>query len=150
MGDLDVVRFADRGGRSVSVVLEDALGGGRHDGWYEAEIVIDTGFVSARLPVRCTDADLADLTAFLAARAAAEEDGAVPDGSSTDWPEAGRSAYLRLRAADPFVVEVRDPVQSGVTVTVPLHLRDGWAAGAAHRLGRLRAALADGGCSGAV
>ncbi|MFJ3205983.1 DUF5959 family protein [Streptomyces sp. NPDC086989] len=144
MRDLDVVRFADRA-RSVSVVLETAAGGGgRHGGWHEAEIVIETGFVGARLPVHFTDSDLADLTAFLAARAAAEEDSALPDGSITDWPAAGRSAYLRLRAADPFVVEVRDPVQSGVTVTVPLQLRDGWATRAASRLGRLRAALADG------
>ncbi|MEW1638528.1 DUF5959 family protein [Streptomyces sp. NPDC093801] len=143
MRDLDVVRFADRG-RSVSVELEDAAGGGRHAGRHEAEIVIETGFVGARLPVHFTDADLADLTAFMAARAAAEEDGALPDGSVTDWPEAGRSAYLRLRAADPFVVDVRDPVQSGVTVTVPLNLRDGWATRAASHLDRLRATLTDG------
>ncbi|GAA0271314.1 hypothetical protein GCM10010302_06110 [Streptomyces polychromogenes] len=126
MRGLDVVRFADRG-RSVSVELEDVAGGGRHEGRHEAEIVIETGFVGARLPVHFTDSDLADLTAFIAARAAAEEDGAPPDGSGTDWPGAGRTAYLRLRAADPFVVEVRDPVQSGVTVTVPLNLPDGWA-----------------------
>ncbi|MFE3578665.1 DUF5959 family protein [Streptomyces vinaceus] len=143
MGELDVVRFADRS-RSVSVVLDGGAGRGRHEGWYDAEIVIETGFVGARLPVQFTDADLADLTAFLAARAAAEEDGAIPDGSATDWPAAGRSAYLRLRAADPFLVEVRDPVQSGVTVSVPMQLRDGWATRAAARLGRLRATLADG------
>ncbi|MEW2418430.1 DUF5959 family protein [Streptomyces sp. NPDC046866] len=144
MGQLDVVRFADRA-RRVTVVLEDAAGGGRHEGWHEAEIVIETGFVDARLPLHFSDADLADLTAFLEARAAAEEDGALPDGSATDWPATGRSAYLRLHAADPFVVEVRDPVQSGVTVHVPLDMRDGWAARAASRLGRLRAALAEGG-----
>ncbi|MFE5770310.1 DUF5959 family protein [Streptomyces sp. NPDC056485] len=138
MRDLDVVRFADRS-RSVSVVLEAARGGSRHEG----EIVIETGFVGARLPVHFTDADLADLTAFLVARAAAEEDGGVPEGSALDWPDAGRSAYLRLRPGDPFVVEVRDPVQSGVTVSVPLHLRDGWATRAASRLGRLRAELAE-------
>ncbi|MFD8796881.1 DUF5959 family protein, partial [Streptomyces vinaceus] len=109
-----------------------------------ADTAIETGFVGARLPVRFTDADLADRTAFLAARATAEEDGAIPDGAVTDWPAAGRSAYLRLRAADPFLVEVRDPVQSGVTVSVPVQLRDGWATRAAARLGRLRAALADG------
>ncbi len=141
--DLDVVRFADRA-RSVSVVLEDAAGGGRHDGRHDAEIVIETGFVSARLPVHLTDADLADLTTFLTARAAAEEEDALPDGSVSDWPAACRSAYLRLRAADPFVVEVRDPVQSGVTVSVPLDLRDGWATRAASRLTRLRTALGDG------
>ncbi|MEU6239294.1 DUF5959 family protein [Kitasatospora sp. NPDC047058] len=105
---------------------------------------IGTGFVTAQLPLHFTDADLADLTGYLAARAAAEDDAALPDGSATDWPEAGRSAYLRLHAADPFVVEIRDPVQSGVTVSVPLHLRDGWAARAASRLDALRAALADG------
>ncbi|OLZ65466.1 hypothetical protein AVW11_16830 [Streptomyces amritsarensis] len=142
MGDLEVIRFADRG-RSVSVELENAAGGGRYDGWHEAEIVIETGFVGARLPVHFTDADLADLTTFLAARAVAEEDGAPPDGSVTDWPAAGRSAYLRLRVADPFVVEIRDPVQSGVTVSVPLQLRDDWATRAASRLDRLRTALAD-------
>ncbi|MFJ1706328.1 DUF5959 family protein [Kitasatospora sp. NPDC088346] len=137
MGDLDVVRFADRT-QVVTVTLEDAAGRGRHDGWHEAEIVIETGFVRARLPLACTDADLADLAGHLAARAAAEEDGSLPDGSATDWPQAGRGAYLRLHAADPFVVEIRDPVQSGVTVGVPLHLRDGWAARAASRLDRLR------------
>ncbi|MFF4293993.1 DUF5959 family protein [Streptomyces vinaceus] len=42
------------------------------------------------------------------------------------------------------MVEVRDPVQSGVTVSVPVQLRDGWAIRAAARLGRLRATLADG------
>lgn len=76
--------------------------------------------------------------------AAAEEDAAPPDGSVTDWPEAGRSAYLRLRAGDPFVVEVRDPVQSGVTVTVPLNLPDGWATRAASRLDRVRTTLTGG------
>ncbi|MEU3668461.1 MULTISPECIES: hypothetical protein [Streptomyces] len=50
-----------------------------------------------------------------------------------------------MRAAEPFVVEVRDPVQSGVTVSVPLDLRDGRATRAASRLTRLRTALADGG-----
>ncbi|MFD8144649.1 DUF5959 family protein [Streptomyces sp. NPDC059708] len=143
MRGLDLVRFADRG-RSVSVELEDAAGGGRHEGRYEAEIVIATGFVGARLPVHFTDSDLADLTAFIAARAAAEEDAAPPDGSVTDWPEAGRSAYLRLRAGDPFVVEVCDPVQSGVTVTVPLNLPDGWATRAASRLDRLCTTLTGG------
>ncbi|MEU2631793.1 DUF5959 family protein [Kitasatospora sp. NPDC007106] len=143
MGDLDVVRFADRT-QSVAVVLEDAAGGGPHEGWHEAGIEIEAGFVRAYLPLRFTDADLADLTGHLAARAAAEEDGALPDGSAVDWPEAGRSAYLRLCAADPFVVEVRDPVRSGVTVSVPLHLRDGWAARALTRLDRLRAALGEG------
>ncbi|WP_158717895.1 hypothetical protein [Streptomyces sp. NRRL F-2664] len=42
----------------------------------------------------------------------------------------GRSAVheMRLHAADPFLVEIRDPVQSGVTVRVPLDRRDGRAA----------------------
>ncbi|MFI1457500.1 DUF5959 family protein [Streptomyces roseus] len=142
MRDAGVVRFADRS-RSVTVVLEEARGGSRRDGWYEGEVVIETGFVGARLPVHFTDADLADLTAFLVARAAAEEDGALPDGPATDWPESGRSAYLRLRPGDPFVVEVRDPAQSGVTVIVPLQLPDGWAARGSSRLGRLRAELDD-------
>ncbi|MFD8636393.1 DUF5959 family protein [Streptomyces sp. NPDC059533] len=142
MGDADIVRFADRA-RSVTVELEDAAGGGRHKGWHDAEIVIETGFVGARVPVHVTDADLADLTAFLAARAGAEEDGALPDGSVMDWPAAGRGAYLRLRVEDPFVVEVRDPVQSGVTVIVPLQPRDGWAARAASRLDRLRSRLGE-------
>ncbi|MFF4293992.1 DUF5959 family protein [Streptomyces vinaceus] len=86
MGELDVVRFGDRS-RSVSVVLAGGAGRGRHEGWYEAEIVIETGFVGARLPVRFTDADLADLTAFLAARATAEEDGAIPDGRAPTGPQ---------------------------------------------------------------
>ncbi|MFI8101263.1 DUF5959 family protein [Streptomyces sp. NPDC086023] len=142
MRDLEVIRFADRV-RSVSVVLESAAGGGPHEGWHEAEIVIETGFVGARLPVHFTDADLGDLAAFVAARAAAEQEGALPDGSVTDWPAAGRSAYLRLRAADPFVVEIRDPVQSGVTVSVPLQLRDDWATRTASRLDRLRTELTE-------
>ncbi|WP_159046657.1 hypothetical protein [Streptomyces sp. XY413] len=50
-----------------------------------------------------------------------------------------------MRAAEPFVVEVRDPVQSGVTVSVPLDLRGGRATRAASRLTRPRTALADGG-----
>ncbi|WP_052391081.1 DUF5959 family protein [Streptomyces sp. NRRL B-24484] len=144
MGDLDVVRFADRS-QSVAVELANTAGGGPYEGWHEGEIVIETGFVRTLLPLRFTDADLADLGGYLAARAAAEDSGALPDGSTTDWPEAGRSAYLRLHAADPFVVEIRDPVQSGVTVSVPLHLRDGWAGRAAARLDRLRTRLADGG-----
>ncbi|MFI5643116.1 DUF5959 family protein [Kitasatospora sp. NPDC051705] len=136
----EVIRFADRT-QSVTVELEDRPGRGRRDGWHEAEIVIRTGFVTAQLPLPLTGADLADLADFLATRAAAEESGALPGGSATDWPQAGRSAYLRLYAADPFVVEIRDPVQSGVTVSVPLHLRDGWAARAAARLDGLRTAL---------
>ncbi|MFE2551931.1 hypothetical protein ACFXGI_25745 [Streptomyces sp. NPDC059355] len=55
----------------------------------------------------------ADLTAFLVARAAAAEDGGLPDGSVTDWPTTGRSAYLRLCAANPFVVKVRDRCRAG-------------------------------------
>ncbi|MFJ9611981.1 DUF5959 family protein [Kitasatospora sp. NPDC101176] len=136
----EVIRFADRT-QSVTVELEDRPGRGRRDEWHEAEIVIRTGFVTAQLPLPLTGADFADLADFLATRAAAEESGALPSGSATDWPEAGRSAYLRLYAADPFVVEIRDPVQSGVTVSVPLHLRDGWAARAAARLDRLRTTL---------
>ncbi|MEV0186901.1 DUF5959 family protein [Kitasatospora purpeofusca] len=139
----DIIRFADRT-QSVAVELDAPTARARREGRYEAEIVIRTGFVSAQLPLHLTDADLADLAGYLAARAEAEEAGAVPDGSAADWPSAGRSAYLRLRAADPFVVEIRDPVQSGVTVTVPLHLRDGWAARAATRLGALRTGLAEG------
>ncbi|MFI8265073.1 hypothetical protein [Streptomyces sp. NRRL F-2747] len=40
------------------MVLAEAAGGGRHEGWHEAEIVIETGCVAARLPVHLTDADL--------------------------------------------------------------------------------------------
>ncbi|GAA4832619.1 DUF5959 family protein [Kitasatospora terrestris] len=143
MGDLDVVRFGDRT-KSVTVVLDNPAGGGRHRGWHDAEIVVRSGFVDASLPVHLTDADLAALARYLDARAAAEEENARPDGSSFDWPEAGRTAYLRLIADDAYVVEVRDPVQSGVTVVVPLLPRDGWAARAATRLDRLRAKIAEG------
>ncbi|MFJ4094340.1 DUF5959 family protein [Kitasatospora sp. NPDC089913] len=139
----DIIRLADRT-RNVTVELDGPTARARREGRYEAEIVIRTGFVTAQLPVHLTDADLADLAGWLSARAAAEEAGTPPDGAATDWPESGRSAYLRLHAADPFVVEIRDPVQSGVTVTVPLELRDGWAARAAARLDVLRAGLADG------
>ncbi|MFG2668543.1 DUF5959 family protein [Streptomyces sp. NPDC048387] len=41
-------------------------------------------------------------------------------------------------------MEVRDPVQSGVTVTIPLNLRDDWATRAASRLDQLRATLTHG------
>ncbi|WP_267881952.1 MULTISPECIES: DUF5959 family protein [unclassified Streptomyces] len=65
-----------------------------------------------------------------------------------DWPQEGRTAYLRFIAEDLYVVEVHDGTSTQVVVSVPLDLREGWMAESRERLAAARAALGRPGARG--
>ncbi|MGK5546165.1 DUF5959 family protein [Streptomyces sp. URMC 127] len=121
---------------STEPVLEDL--GVRY---YDAEIVISSDFVNATLPLGFDSNDLDEWGELL--DATAEVDG-EPDGEepfAADWPRAGRSAYLRFIADDPYVIEVHDAPSTGIGVSVPVDMDEGWPAEAKERLAAVRALL---------
>ncbi|WP_406413227.1 DUF5959 family protein [Streptomyces halstedii] len=71
----------------------------------------------------------------------AEQEAGPEEPFTADWPRSGRSAYLRVVCGDPHVVEVRDGTGTGVVVSVPLDMGEGWTAESRERLAAARAAL---------
>ncbi|MFJ7200270.1 MULTISPECIES: DUF5959 family protein [unclassified Streptomyces] len=64
------------------------------------------------------------------------------DGPFTaDWPQSGRTAYLRFIAEDPYVIEVHDGTSTQIVVSVPLDMGEEWMAESRERLAAARAAL---------
>ncbi|MFB7189053.1 DUF5959 family protein [Streptomyces sp. NPDC056230] len=66
----------------------------------------------------------------------------------TDWPQSGRTAYLRFIAEDPYVVEVHDETSTQIVVSVPLDMGEEWIAESRERLAAARAALGVGAPAG--
>ncbi|MEX3102646.1 MULTISPECIES: DUF5959 family protein [unclassified Streptomyces] len=129
---MELVRFE---GAGSSVVVRVT---GWEDGWFDGEIVVRSGFVEGSVRVGGNEEDLEEWGALLDVledeEAYEDEDGEVFAG---DWPREGRTAYLRVVAEDPLVVEVRDAPGTGICVRVPFEVGDGWVAEARERLGAL-------------
>ncbi|MEU5188907.1 DUF5959 family protein [Streptomyces klenkii] len=124
--------------RSTKPVLEDQA-----VRYYDAEIVVSSGFVNGTAPLGFDSGDLDDWGRLLDAVAEADEE---PDGEepfAADWPSAGRTAYLRFVADDPYVVEAHGDTSSGICVAVPLDMRAGWLTEAKERLATVRTVLGE-------
>lgn len=125
----DLARLTDgSGGLTVRVrgrYAEPPLQG--HD-WLDAELVVETGFVSGAIPAVLTREDVDDW-ARAVERLAAGEDAEWMTGS-------GRTPEVRIRVeVDAVRVEVSDPPQTAVSVSTWVFPEEGW-------VERLRADLA--------
>jgi hypothetical protein len=134
----DLARIVDTAGgftvRVSGTYAEPPLQG--HD-WLNAELVVESGFVSGALPVVLTAQDLDDWGRAVERLAAGED---------AEWmTESGRTPEVRVHLEDDAVrVEVDDPPQTSVTVSVWVFPEAGWvdrlradleAVRAAYRLG---------------
>ncbi len=126
--DVELVRFE---GAGSSVVVRVT---GWEGEWFDGEIVVRSGFVEGRVRVGGSREDLEEWGALLDVledeEAYEDEDGEVFVG---DWPREGRTAYVRVAAEDPLVVEVRDAPGTGICVRVPFAMEEGWVAEARAR-----------------
>ncbi|WP_444961770.1 DUF5959 family protein [Nocardiopsis sp. M1B1] len=113
---LPLLRIADRW-QSVSVrVLGTPVtpSGGRH---HEAEIVVESDFVSGRVGLVVSPGDLDAWERCLNALAAEER---------AEWPSGGRTAWLDIVPDDPVEVTVRDSPSTQVSVRLPIDVPEGW------------------------
>ncbi|GHH59265.1 hypothetical protein GCM10018781_02170 [Kitasatospora indigofera] len=131
--------------QSVSVRLRSTAP--THEGngvrYYAADAVITSDFVNGTVPLGFDSDDLTDWGLLLNAAAEAERDGALDDPFKADWPRAGRTAYLRFIAHDPYLVEVHDGPSTRIVVSVPLDMGEEWIAESRERLTAARAALGE-------
>ena len=114
----------DDGGQSVVVRL---LSPTPQRGYYDAEIVIRSGFVNATVRIGFNADDVVE-----ASEAEASE---VFAGN---WPSEGRTAYMTFIAEDPYVVEVHDAPSTQISVRVPIDLKAEWLDAARERLAAVR------------
>ncbi|MFI1172873.1 DUF5959 family protein [Streptomyces melanogenes] len=109
--------------------------------YYDAQAVITSGFVNGVVHLGFDSTDLSAWGRLLDAVEEAEQQADFEEPFTADWPQAGRTAYLRFIADDPYVIEVHDGTGTQIVVAVPLDLRDGWIAESKQRLGAARAVL---------
>ncbi|XHM65151.1 DUF5959 family protein [Streptomyces nigra] len=87
----------------------------------DAEVLIESGFVSGRLDLGLYPDDLDGWSRALDVLAA---------GGDIRWPDDDRSPEIRVRALDREhetpTVHVEDVARSGISVSIPLSLEDGW------------------------
>ncbi|MGW3745811.1 DUF5959 family protein [Streptomyces sp. NPDC005146] len=82
-----------------------------------------------------------DLDRLLDAIEEAAQEADLDEPFTADWPQSGRTAYLRFIAEDPYVVEVHDGTSTQIVVSVPLDTGEKWIAESRERLAAARAAL---------
>ncbi|WP_327123074.1 DUF5959 family protein [Streptomyces sp. NBC_01727] len=109
---------------------------------YDAEAVVTSGFVNGTVYLGFDSEDLTDLDRLLDAIEEAEQEADLDEPFTADWPQSGRTAYLRFIAEDPHVVEVRDETSTQIVVSVPLDISEEWIAESRERLAAARSALA--------
>ncbi|WP_406378629.1 DUF5959 family protein [Streptomyces sp. NBC_01618] len=142
---IELIRLADPG-QSVSVCLRsteptlESLG----VRYYDAEAVVTSGFVNGTVYLGFDSEDLSDWGRLLDAIEEAEQEADLDEPFTADWPQSGRTAYLRFLSDDPYVVEVRDGTSTGIVVSVPLDMGEEWIAESRERLAAARAALGGG------
>ncbi|MFR0358610.1 DUF5959 family protein [Streptomyces sediminimaris] len=135
---LDLI-VLDDGVQSVAVRL---LSPAPEYGYYDAEIVIRSGFVNAIVRTGFNAGDLDDWAALLEAVDESAADTDEPDDVfAGNWPAEGRTAYLTLIAEDPYVVEVHDAPSTQISVRVPIDLKGEWIEASRERLAAARRAL---------
>ncbi|MBV7673824.1 hypothetical protein STHAL_30725 [Streptomyces halstedii] len=143
---IELIRLADPC-QSVSVRLRSAEPTLESLGvrYYDAEAVVTSDFVNGTVHLGLDSEDLSDwgqlLDAVEEAGRDAEQEAGPEEPFTADWPRSGRTAYLRVVCGDPYVVEVRDGTGTGVVVSVPLDMGEGWTAESRERLAAARAAL---------
>ncbi|MFJ7498036.1 DUF5959 family protein [Streptomyces sp. NPDC097727] len=121
--------------RSTEPTLETA--GVRH---YDAEAIVTSGFVNGAVYLGFDSEDLTDLGRLLDAIAEAVQE-SLDEPFTADWPQSGRTAYLRFIAEDPYVIEVHDGTSTQIVISVPLDMGEEWIAESRERLATARAAL---------
>ncbi len=142
---IELIRLADPG-QSVTVqlrsttptVLKD-----RGPRYYDATVVITSDFVNGTVILGFSSEDLTDWGRLLDAVEEAEREPNLEEPFTADWPRAGRTAYLRFIADDPYVVEIHDGTSTGIVVSVPLDMREEWIAESRDRFATTRAALGE-------
>ncbi|MFI1191265.1 DUF5959 family protein [Streptomyces californicus] len=144
---LELIHLAD-GVQSVSVRLTSTtpvLEGVDGLKYYDAVAVVTSDFANGTVHLGCGSEEIADWGRLVdAVEEFVDDPDSDPDEPyAADWPPSGNSAYLRFFAEDPYVVEVRDGSGTGVVVSVPLDLPDGWTTDARRRLASARAALGE-------
>ena len=126
----------DDGGQSVVVRL---LSPTPQRGYYDAEIVIRSGFVNATVRIGFNADDVDDWAALLDAVEASEAE--ASEVFAGNWPSEGRTAYMTFIAEDPYVVEVHDAPSTQISVRVPIDLKAEWLDAARERLAAVRRVL---------
>ena len=141
---IELIRLADSG-QSVSVRLLSRAAAMESLGvrYYDAVAVIASDFVNGTVYLGFDSEDLRDWGLLLDAIEEAEQDGEADEPLRADWPRAGRSAYLRFIAEDPYLVEVHDGSGTRIVVSVPLDMGEEWIAESRNRLAVARAALGE-------
>ncbi|MCF3106935.1 hypothetical protein IPZ58_36040 [Streptomyces roseoverticillatus] len=139
---MDLIHLST-GGQTVSVRLRSTEPALEDLGvrYYDAEVVVSSYFVNGTVTLGFDSSDLDDWGCLLDAVAEADEEPDEEEPFTADWPRAGRSAYLRFVADDPYIVEVHDGTGTGICVAVPLDMREGWLPEAKERLAAVRAVL---------
>ncbi|MFJ9020745.1 DUF5959 family protein [Streptomyces sp. NPDC102259] len=88
----------------------------------DAEIIVDSDFLSGRFPVHFF---LSDLTSWSLALESLE------NGQNAEWLDMGNGSTLRIESArsddDDSTVTIEDTSGSGMTVIIPMALDTGWA-----------------------
>ncbi|WP_439681060.1 DUF5959 family protein [Embleya sp. MST-111070] len=136
-----VIRLADLG-QSVAVRLRPSehTPSGPGVRFLEADVVVTSDFMGGAVHLGFDTADLADREVILDTLKEAEHADSY-EPFAADWPRSGRTAYLRLIADDPYVVEIHDGPDTGIVVSVPLDMGPGWITESRRRLTATRAAL---------
>ncbi|MFB7312123.1 DUF5959 family protein [Streptomyces sp. NPDC056192] len=125
--------------RSTEPVLETPSV--RH---YDAEAVVTSGFVNGTVYLGFDSEDLTDLDRLLDAIEEAEHGADLDEPFTADWPQSGRTAYLRFIAEDPYVVGVHDETSTQIVVSVPLDMSEEWIAESREPAVRASARASDG------
>ncbi|MER5933265.1 DUF5959 family protein [Streptomyces sp. NPDC002054] len=139
---IELIRLADSS-QSVTVRLRsteptlESLG----VRYYDAEVVVTSGFVNGTVYLGFDSEDLTDWGRLLDAIEEDEQEADLDEPFTADWPQSGRTAYLRFIAEDPYVVEVHDGTSTQIVVSVPLDMGEEWIAESRERLAAARAAL---------
>jgi hypothetical protein len=139
---IELIRLADLT-QSISVRLRSTeptleTPAVRH---YDAEAIVTSGFVNGTVYLGFDSEDLSDWGRLLDAIEEAEQEADLDEPFTADWPQAGRAAYLRFVAEDPYVVEVHDGTSTQIVVSVPLDMGEEWIAESRELLAAARAAL---------
>jgi hypothetical protein len=131
---LDLARIADNGS-AFAIRINGRWGEGvleSHD-WLDAELVIESGFVSGSLTTILLPVDVDDWERAV---------DRLTEGEPAEWlTESGRTPEVRLQPDGRTVtVEIDDPAQTAVTVRVVVFVEDGWLEGLRAGLAAVRGA----------
>ncbi|MFE5211893.1 DUF5959 family protein [Streptomyces sp. NPDC056600] len=122
---LALLRFQDRA-QSVAVEVDHLAPLGSGDGrYYEARIVVRSGFVNGQVGLTVSLEDLDEWERCLDALEAPEAEAGAGDVTDevawgVEWPAGDRSAWLEVVPEDPLEVTVHDMPSTQISVRVPI------------------------------